>query len=1031
MSSHEITISPSHDRAKEACLQMPVDKKESPKADNAQPGNEHETAGPSRARHKMNSSGANDAAHNAAKRARSQTLNAKKTKRVQSAGHREKNVSESEDELSSLSDSDSSRSDSDSDDPKEAATRNKRSRASRKTRRRRRVRDSTRHRDKSRQVSDSDTDSSTAGDSDRRQKSIRHKGRRQVEGNAAQDSHICDQLERLELRLFQLQTAVAYGAAVPNMTMSNSGVASVIPPLGARFSQLTGNNGSVPALSPLQPPPATLPASSREQSGRSGRSQRCGKSSHREASSGDEVDAELETRAKTPKETKKKGKADFKRVDWVWDSTRYTFKLQNTAATTVTRYDDFIFHVRRTFDSEGKYRQTFVDIKSKLLRECLQDVIGNVRGASLVDGTPKLDPNLLFLYLEDFRTHLKHLRKAEAAGDDKKERQKNRARLECKMEHLRTLIRYLDKDYAKVKESLYPMLESGVITFDLLWALWKPNTIVYGTAYGNTEDPRAFKVGMAYRQTSLMRGEFYLVEGKYLDFDGKRFGYGSVTQDIPEFQGACKITSLPCFPLKYHKDEALIREKLIARGRKFVALDGVHFKSYSGIAYQKRKKNSVMRFSIHQSRVMVDPAIFRRINPNYVVSTVRPKDHDILSDDGLSSDDSDAAGCPCGSAEEDDSGSRTEYISRVFKDQSGGIIVARLPKSDVEESEEQGLEPVPSKAEDKDSVNTSAEPSGAGDGTPQPSPKGTYTDVTAFSEDTLLIASPVVLGFSFAEKQWLELSVSGIGEIKWNDKAWDSLVLETATKDLIKALVQSRKYHAAQTIDDVIQGKGKGLVTVLHGPPGTGKTLTAEGISELLRCPLYMVSAGELGTDSRFLETELQRILDICHAWGAILLLDEADVFLEKRNMQDIHRNALVSIFLRQLEYFQGILFLTTNRVQTFDEAFQSRIHIALRYDALDYKAKRAIFRMFIDRIKALGKIKLEAFTEDDFNALARRDLNGREIKNVVGSAQDLAVNKSEPLSMRHIRQVLDVHTKFGHDLQGGPGYEDAMRSFM
>jgi hypothetical protein len=61
---------------------------------------------------------------------------------------------------------------------------------------------------------------------------------------------------------------------------------------------------------------------------------------------------------------------------------------------------------------------------------------------------------------------------------------------------------------------------------------------------------------------------------------------------------------------------------------------------------------------------------------------------------------------------------------------------------------------------------------------------------------------------------------------------------------------------------------------------------------------------------------ELQKILDICHAWGAILLLDEADVFLEKRNMHDIHRNALVSIFLRQLEYFQGILFLTTNRVE-------------------------------------------------------------------------------------------------------------------
>ena len=90
------------------------------------------------------------------------------------------------------------------------------------------------------------------------------------------------------------------------------------------------------------------------------------------------------------------------------------------------------------------------------------------------------------------------------------------------------------------------------------------------------------------------------------------------------------------------------------------------------------------------------------------------------------------------------------------------------------------------------------------------------------------------------------------------------------------------------------------------GPPGTGKTLTAEGISELLKCPLYMVSAGELGTDPRYLETELLKILDICHTWGAILLLDEADVFLERRSLHDIHRNSLVGVFLRQLEYFMA-----------------------------------------------------------------------------------------------------------------------------
>lgn len=75
-------------------------------------------------------------------------------------------------------------------------------------------------------------------------------------------------------------------------------------------------------------------------------------------------------------------------------------------------------------------------------------------------------------------------------------------------------------------------------------------------------------------------------------------------------------------------------------------------------------------------------------------------------------------------------------------------------------------------------------------------------------------------------------------------------------------------------------GKGRGLVAVLHGPPGTGKTLTAEGIAELLKRPLYMVSTGELGTRPDQLETELNKILDVAHSWGAVLLLDEADVFL-------------------------------------------------------------------------------------------------------------------------------------------------------
>ena len=508
------------------------------------------------------------------------------------------------------------------------------------------------------------------------------------------------------------------------------------------------------------------------------------------------------------KHSKRGTKIDFKRVDWIWDTDLYAHKLQDTADMASSQYDEYIFHVRRTFDCEGKFRATFVDIRSKLLRECLQDVIGNVRGASLVDETPKLDPNLLFLYLEDFRAHLKHLKRAQPAGDSKKERQKNGTRLENKRKQLRVLIKYLDKDYAKTKESLYPMLESGVITFDLLWALWKPNTLAFATTYSSVDDPRAFKVDMAFQQSSIMRGNLYFIEGKFLEYDGKRFGYGALGEEIAEFQGARKITSLPCYPLKYHKEQARVRQDLIERGRKFVALHGVHYKLYSGIAYMKSKKGSIVKFSVQQSRVMVDPAIFRRINPNYSVSQVRAKDHDILSDDGLSSDELRSCECEAsdGVAGADAELENIEFVSKVLEKEDGNVFVAKILEEETDEETKQTvLESLPAKSE-----KLSAE------GLETPTTTETLAEALPdFTEQDYLIASPVVFGFAFSEKQWLEFSVSRIKDIKWNDSAWQSLVLEPATKDLIKALVQSRKYHAAQTIDDVIQGKGKGLVSKL------------------------------------------------------------------------------------------------------------------------------------------------------------------------------------------------------------------------
>lgn len=62
-----------------------------------------------------------------------------------------------------------------------------------------------------------------------------------------------------------------------------------------------------------------------------------------------------------------------------------------------------------------------------------------------------------------------------------------------------------------------------------------------------------------------------------------------------------------------------------------------------------------------------------------------------------------------------------------------------------------------------------------------------------------------------------------------------------------------------------------------------------------MRAPLYMMSAGDLGLDSSSVESSLSNVLEMSTKWNAILLLDEADVFLEQRSAHDLERNKLVS----------------------------------------------------------------------------------------------------------------------------------------
>jgi hypothetical protein len=714
------------------------------------------------------------------------------------------------------------------------------------------------------------------------------------------------------------------------------------------------------------------------------------------------------------KSSSKKSKDDglqFKRVDHLWDASIHNWKIKESAADDYSEFAEYAFLIRRCFDWENKYSRTEVDIKSKPLRAVLAEVMKECKSVSLEAEEPIVDPNTLFLYLEPLRTYYKKTLKAQIKTEKKRKVIK---KLEKQRSLCKTLVKYLDDDYADTKKTLYPLLAAGNITFELLWALYRPNDVAVTSCYGAWDEPRCFKIDYAIKNATMMRGEWYCVEGKYMEYDGKNFGLGNFEANVEAFKGPRKITSLSCYPLKYHKDPDGVKKQIIERGRQFVDLEGMQYRFHKGLAFHKKKKQ-VLKISVN-GRVMVDPSTFRRINPNYPISFIKPHEDDELSDDEEYSDDcSCCAGCSDDEPEHDHGDTGLQHGHRDHDAPKTKTKFVEMPdgslRGETVEVDDDGMIIRPNTVKEELTLDTSGR-------------RRTFTD------DELLLTSPVVYGFAFNEKLWLEFTISGVRDIDYNDAAFDSLVLPTNQKSIVRALVESHKFHAAKTIDDVVQGKGKGLVAVLHGPPGTGKTLTAEGISELLRCPLYMVSAGELGTDPAKLELELQNILDIAHSWGAVLLLDEADVFLEKREVHDIHRNALVSIFLRLLEYFQGILFLTTNRVETFDDAFQSRIHVALRYGDLTVKARRTVWVQFIEMCRVQKGCEVAVFSDSDLDALSRHQLNGRQIKNIVRTAQALALNEGAVLGLAQVKRVMEVAESFERDLKGGTGYTDAMRSY-
>lgn len=219
--------------------------------------------------------------------------------------------------------------------------------------------------------------------------------------------------------------------------------------------------------------------------------------------------------------------------------------------------------------------------------------------------------------------------KKDKKADKKDKKDKKEAKLreppvtsENIVAHGKVLLRYLEEDFKSIKSSLVPLLSAGLITFDLLWAVFKPNTLVYTVCPG-TDEPRAFIVEYTEKNSSLMRGTWFSVEGRYLEFvglpeDHKKgkimqvtetggkggFGWGNCTVEIDSFTGSRRVDSLRCYPMSYREDQEEMKKRLIERGKKFVSLAGMQYKRHKGLAFMRNKKGQIVKVNVSDPRVV-------------------------------------------------------------------------------------------------------------------------------------------------------------------------------------------------------------------------------------------------------------------------------------------------------------------------------------------------------------------------------------------------------------------------------------------
>ena len=586
---------------------------------------------------------------------------------------------------------------------------------------------------------------------------------------------------------------------------------------------------------------------------------------------------------------------------------------------------------------------------------------------------------------------------------------------------MRCYVDFVDREILPLYQK-FENLETRKVAFDDLWSLFRLGELVYVPAAHDSAQ-RYQELWRVYRievpepdltyppadfgwfQDEVMQtgGGDFNISCYYIDHDGSAYGAVRNVFSILPFPGERDIDSLEIYPARFLSSDDNTLERLKKQGSDFQKYlrerhqaynfwtlttnpSGESSESADGLLLDVDGK-AMRHPQFIESDVIIDVAEAIQSNPDWKPEFHRPS---ASKSDG------------CGSKED-------VFRIQHWADSSRTTLLYTSP--DLIQTED-GIDMRQRNDNIKSDQFLSQRTKGV-------RVYGVGQQALSLRNDDLVLLPKRMFAYALRERKFALVDIRYLKPIIREHGVFENLKILRNYKDIIRGLVNThfqkkeleRRLVSMSTegiSQDLIQAKGRGLVILLHGVPGVGKTATAEAVAVENNKPLFVITCGDLGLTPKEVESSLTNVFRLAHMWDCVLLLDEADVFLSQRTRLDMTRNALVSVFLRVLEYYNGLLFLTTNRVGTMDEAFKSRIHVSLYYPRLDKIQTREIFRLNINKLRLIEQQRHELtkqplldikeeeilkYAEDHFdrNFASGSSWNGRQIRNAFQIASSLA----------------------------------------